>query len=542
MSQSTFTSVGQKVRARGSSRAVPPGLATGALAVCGLLALPVVYLLVRSAGADTAAWDLILRGRTVLLAVRSLGLAAAVTAGAVAIGLPLAWLTVRTDLPLRRLWAVLAPLPLVIPSYVGAFVVLSALGPDGLALHLLRPLGVERLPTIAGFPGAWLTLTLFTYPYVYLLAAAALRGQDAALEETSRTLGRSRWSTFRAVTLPLLRPAIAAGGLLVALYALHDFGAVSLLRFQTFTQAIYLQYRAAFDRTPAAILSLMLLAAALVVLLLERRARGRARFHRLGSGAGRRLPVVPLGRWRWPGVGFCALVALGGVGMPIAVLTYWLTRASTLEVELGALAGMAGGSLVTASLGATVVVVLALPVAVLGARFPGRLATTTERLAFSGYALPGIVVALAFVFAGAGFPLVYQTLPLLLLAYTVLFLPQASEPIRSALLQVPPRLEEAGRVLGRTRRAVFRRVVLPQAARGLAAGFALVFLTVMKELPATLLLRPTGFETLATGVWTESSVGQFGDAAIPALVLVTLSAVPLYVVARRFEVQEVRAE
>jgi iron(III) transport system permease protein len=217
-------------------------------------------------------------------------------------------------------------------------------------------------------------------------------------------------------------------------------------------------------------------------------------------------------------------------------------RASTLDIDLGALAGMAGGSLMTASLGATVVLILALPVAVLGARFPGRLTTATERLAFSGYALPGIVVALAFVFAGAGLPLVYQTLPLLLLAYAVLFLPQASEPIRSALLQVPPRLEEAGRILGRTRTAVFRRVVLPQAARGLAAGFALVFLTVMKELPATLLLRPTGFETLATGVWTESSVGRFGDASIPALLLVTLSALPLYLVARRFETQEVRAE
>lgn len=541
MSGSIATPIGKAIR---SPRAVRPplGLATAALAVCGVLALPVVYLVARSAQADAAAWDLILRSRTVLLAARSLGLAAAVTAGAVAIGLPLAWLTVRTDLPLRRFWSVLAPLPLVVPSYVGAFIVLSALGPDGLALRLLGPLGVERLPTITGFSGAWLTLTLFTYPYVYLLAAAALRGQDAALEETAWSLGRSRWSTFRNVTLPLLRPAIAAGGLLVALYALHDFGAVSLLRFQTFTQAIYLQYRAAFDRSPAAILSLMLLAVALVVLALERRARGRARLHRLGPGARRRLTVVPLGRWRWPGVAFCALVALLAVGMPVAVLAYWLMRTSTLDIDLGALAGMAGGSLMTASLGATVVLILALPVAVLGARFPGRLTTATERLAFSGYALPGIVVALAFVFAGAGLPLVYQTLPLLLLAYAVLFLPQASEPIRSALLQVPPRLEEAGRILGRTRTAVFRRVVLPQAARGLAAGFALVFLTVMKELPATLLLRPTGFETLATGVWTESSVGRFGDASIPALLLVTLSALPLYLVARRFETQEVRAE
>jgi iron(III) transport system permease protein len=188
-------------------------------------------------------------------------------------------------------------------------------------------------------------------------------------------------------------------------------------------------------------------------------------------------------------------------------------------------------------------VAAAIPIAFLAARHPGPWATGAERITYSAFALPGIVVALALVFFGANFaPALYQTLPLLVVAYVVLFMPQATEPLRGALLQVSPRVEEAGRAVGRGRAHVFRRLVLPLLSRGAMVGFALVFLTVMKELPATLLLRPTGFTTLATEIWTHASVSQFGRAAVPALLLVVLSAIPLYVLSRRVEVQEVRAE
>jgi iron(III) transport system permease protein len=518
-------------------------LLVSAFAVCGVMALPVVYLALRAGESDSSTWDLILRSRTVGLGIRTLGLAASVTATAVAVGVSLAWLTTRTDVPGRRLWAVLAPLPLVVPSYVGALILLSVLSPRGLLQEILAPFGVDRLPGIAGFPGAFLTLALFTYPYVYLLAVAGLRGQDPALEETARTLGLSRWATFRRVTFPLLRPSVAAGGLLVALYTLHDFGAVSLMRFQTFTQAIFLQYRAAFDRTPAAILSLMLVAVALAVLGLEHRARGRARYYRSGSGARRPLSPVHLRKWRWPCAAFCGLVALLAVGLPVTVLGYWLSRTVAAGREIGEVGPAMFGSLAAAAGGAGLTVLAATPIALLAARHPGRSSRLAERLTYAGFALPGIVVALAFVFIGANLvPALYQTLPLLLVAYVVLFLPQASEPIRAALLQVSPRVEEAGRVLGRSGAYVFRKLVAPLASRGAMVGFALVSLTVMKELPATLLLRPTGFETLATLVWTESSVGRFGAAAFPALLLVTLSAIPLYLLAGRVDLQEVRAE
>lgn len=522
---------------------MPASLAVASLLVCGLVGLPVAYLVVRAAGATSESWDLILRIRTVWLALRTIGLGAAVTATAGVIGVAFAWLAVRSDLPLRRMWATLYALPLVVPSYVGAFVLLAALGPKGLVQGWLEPLGVERLPDISGFPGAYLALTLFTYPYVYLLAASAIRGLDPSLEETARTLGRSRWEVFRRVTVPLLRPAIVAGGLLVALYTLHDFGAVSLMRFPTFTQAIYLQYRAAFDRTPAAILSLILVAIALVVVAAEQRARGRARYYRTGAGATRDIPAVPLGRWRWAALALSAAVVGLALLLPAGVLAYLLVRGLAAGIPFNLTLGAAGNSVVVSAAGAAAALLLALPVAALAARYAGRRADAVERVAYTGYALPGLVVALAFVFFAARYvTAMYQSLPLLIAAYVVLFLPQVAEPLKSGLLQLNPRVEEAGRTLGRGPGAVLRRVVLPLLARPAASGMILVFLTSMKELPATLLLRPTGFETLATRIWTSASAGLYSRAAVPTLLIVLISVIPLSALARRVGVEEIRGD
>lgn len=512
-----------------------------ALAVCALMLLPLVYLVVRVAGADASSWDLIARSRTVWLALRSIGLAVTVTIAALAIGVPLAWLTTRTDLPGRRLWAVVVALPLVIPSYVGAVALMASLGPRGIFQGWLQSLlGVERLPDISGFPGAFAALTLFTYPYVYLLVAAGIKGLDPSLEEAARNLGRTPWQTFRDITLPLLRPSMAAGGLLVALYTLHDFGAVSLMRYQAFTQAIYLQYKGAFDRTPAAILSLMLVGLAVIALWSERRARGRARYYRSHSGSKRPLAALQLGRWKWPALAFCSSVTLAALVLPVGVLAFWLVRGGTEALTLGDTLGAVGGSVSASALAGGLALFAALPISLVAARYPGRLTSFTEKLSYSGYSLPGIVVALAFVFFAANFtPGIYQTLPLVVIAYVVLFLPQASEPLKASLLQVGPRIEEAGRALGKGRAKVFALLVVPLIWRGALTGFALVFLTAMKELPATLLLRPTGFETLATRVWTSASVGLFAKAALPALVLMLVCCVPLYVLARRVEVEKV---
>ena len=515
---------------------VPRSLAAAASLVVLLVSLPVAYLVVRASGGSASSWDLILRARTLWLAARTLGLMLAVTVAAGGIGVAFAWLAVRSDLPLRRMWATLYALPLVFPSYVGAFTLLAALGPRGILQGWLEPLGVERLPDIGGFPGAWLTLTLFTFPYIYLVALASLRELDRSFEEAARTLGHARWDVFRRVTLPLLRPSLLAGGLLVALYTLHDFGAVSLMRFPTFTQAIFLQYRAAFDRTPAAILSLLLASLAVLVVAAQQAARGRRRYHRTGAGVPQAPRTVALRRWRWPAFALSAVVIGLAVVLPCAVLLHLLVRGVSEGIPLNITVGAAGGSVLAAAAGAAATVVAAAPIAVLAARYPRRGSSFAEQMAYTGYALPGLVVALALIFTAANYaPAFYQSLPLVVVAYVILFLPQAAEPLKGGLLRSNRRVEEAARTLGSSPADVVRRVIAPILARSSAVAAALVFLTAMKELPATLLLRPTGFETLATRLWTSASAGLYSRAAVPALLIVLLSAAPLAILARRID-------
>jgi iron(III) transport system permease protein len=501
------------------------------------MALPVAYLAVVVGGAFAESVETVWRERTLRLVLRSVGLAAAVTAGSLALAIPLAWLTTRTDLPLRRTFAVLTMLPLVIPSYIGAYLVVSALGPRGLLQQALDgPLGVERLPSIYGFPGALLTLVLFTYPLALLTIRGALRRLDPLLEEAARGMGRSGPSVFRGVVLPQLAPAIGAGALLVALYVLHDFGAVSILRFDSFTRSIYTAYSSG-SRTSAAALATLLVLVMLALLWAEGRARRRTgALHRSGPGTARPAPAMPLGRWRWPAFAFCAVVVALALVLPVTVLGYWSLQSVAGAPDWGAIAAGAGNSLIAAGLAAAAAAALALPVALLSARHGGTLSAVVERASHAGYALPGIVVALALVFFGTRVaePL-YGSLALLVFAWVVLFLPQAIGSIRAALLQVSPRVEEAARSMGRGPFAVVRTVTAPLAAAGVTAGAALVFLTAVKELPAALILAPIEFDTLATEIWRATSVGFFERGAVPSLVLLALSAVPLYLLTARGE-------
>jgi iron(III) transport system permease protein len=509
--------------------APPLFLSLPALVVVAAVLLPVVYLLIRTVDAGGDAWDVLFRIQTFRVFLRSALLAIAVTGTSVLLAVPLAWLTVRSDLPGRRLWSVLTVLPLVVPSYVGGFALVSALGPRGLLQQALEgPFGVDRLPEIYGFPGAWLALTLFSFPYVLLSTRAAFWGLDPAQEEASRSLGRGPLSTFVRVTLPHLKPAIAAGALLVALYALSDFGAVSLLQFESFTRVIFLQYEGSFDRTLASVLSLVLVAFAVVLLFVEQRARGVGRYHSVGAGAQRRLSTVRLGRWRWPALAFCGLVVLVALGLPASVLLYWLAEGLSRGVGVGVTGSAITGALYASAIAAGVAVVAAVPVTVLAVRYSGRVTQLIEGSVYLGFALPGIVIALALVFFGANFVTpIYQTLFLLVLAYVVLFLPMAVGAARSSLLQTNPSLEEAARSLGRSQLSVLFTITLPLLRPGLLIGGALVFLTAMKELPATLILGPTGFRTLATEMWSASSEGFFAQAAVPGLILVAVSVVPV---------------
>ena len=514
-----------------------PPFVLWALALCSvaLVLLPLVYLVIRAGGGDASAWSVLGRRGTAETILNTVALVAGVTASSVAIGVPLAWLVTRTDLPGRKVWAVAAALPLVIPSYVAALALLGAFGPRGLLQQALEgPLGVERVPEIYGYPGALLALTLSTYPYVFLLAMAGFRGVDPSLEEASAGLGRSRGATFFRVTLPVARPSIAAGALLVALYTLADFGAVSLMQYDSLTRAIFLQYRALFDRTPAAVLALVLVALTAIVLVLEAAARNRRRASGGRPASGRVARPVELGRWRVPAVGLCIIVTGAFLAVPLAVLGYWLERAVSTGQDLSLAWGPLGNTILVAFAAAGAATLAALPVALLARRHPSRATATVERLAYTSNALPGIVIALSLVFFAARYASpIYQTLGLLIVAYVVRFLPEALAGTGSALAAVSPAVEEAAAGLGRSPLRVLVAVTIPLARAGILAGAALVVLSTMKELPATLLLRPSGFETLATEIWRFTSIGAYSRAALPALLLVAAAAPAVYFLVRR---------
>ena len=507
--------------ARRSRRWPPLIVLLPTIAVTVSVLLPLVYLGIRALEAGPDVWSFMLRPRTLQVVWTSMALSVLVTTASLMLALPIAWLVTRSDLRYRRFWFVAAVLPLVIPSYVGAYAFVSAFAPGGL---ISGAVGLNI--GVYGFWGAFVVLTLFNYPFMLLAVRAGLRGIDPSLEEASRSLGRSAWQTFLTVTLPHLRPAIAAGALLVSLYVLADFGAVSMLRTDTFTRSIYVQYQNSFNRANAAVLGLMLVAFIGLVFLVDAAVRGRARLDRVGSGSARHPRTSRLGAWRLPAIAY--LTAIVGLALiaPLSVITAWLYR-GIVSGQLFELQLMPIFNAVGVSLAAAIVATLAaVPVAVLAVRFPSRLSAVLERLTYVGYALPGIVVALALVFFGVRYaPWLYQTTAMLVFAYTVLFLPQALGTVRASLLQINPHLEEAARSLGHNATSTMLSVTFPLVRSGLVTGAAIVFLTTMKELPATLLLAPIGFDTLATRIWSWTVEAFFAQAAPYALILVLASTV-----------------
>lgn len=509
---------------RPTGRRAPWWLWLVAVGVLVPVVVPVAALFLRTFSSAGVAADVIFSRRTLELVIRSAILTGLVTATATTIGIAVAWITTRSDLRARRTWAVLATMPLVIPSYVLALAFLAAGGPRGLVADLTP----FAFPIPVGLPGAWLALTLSTYPFVLLTAAAALQRIDPALEEAARGLGASNWRVFRTITLPQLRPAVGAGALLVALYTLSDFGAVSLLRFDSFTRVIYAQYQGRLDRTPAAVLSVVLIVIALLIIWGEARTRGRAVYY------GRGVQQAPKphhlhGNARIGAIAFLGSIVTVGLILPIGVLVAWVVRAAISGDQIRIAWNAAAGSLVGSSLAAILAMAAAIPIVILAVRHRDRASTALDRSVYVVFSLPHITVALAVVFFAVRYlgPL-YQSLTLLVVVYATIFLAQATGAARASLLQVNPHLEEAARSLGKTPLRTITGVTIPLMWRGLLAGGALVFLTTMKELPATLLLRPTGFDTLAVRIWSAAEELFYGRAAASALLLLAISAVPMY--------------
>jgi len=512
----------------------PTVLAVVVLAISLLLVSPIAWVLITASEMPTGRLvELVLSETTTTVTVNTVVLVAAVTAMSVLVGVPLAILTVQTDLPFKRFWTITSALPLVVPSYIGAFAFVSAFGPRGELADLLAPLGIEQIPTIYGLHGAVLVLTLFTYPYVFLTTRASLISFDGTVVEAARTLNHTRWQAFKRVTLPQIAPGIAAGGLLVALYALSDFGTPAIMRYDVFTRMIFVEEQAR-NLDAAAVLSLLLLVLAMAILAVESRI-GASRDGAYVASGDRRAGEIELGYWKYPAMAFCAAIAALCLALPVGILTQWLLRASEsapsgfqftathVTNSVGLAAGAAG-----------LCVVVALPIAYLSARGDSKLSSLPERVSYVGYAVPGVVIGLSLIYLALRFvPFLYQSLFVLVFAYVVRFLPQAVGTTESSILQVDPSYIEAARSLGYGPITSFRKVVLPLVAPGIAAGAALVFLTTMKELPATLMLRPIGFETIVTYIWLVRGAAYQGQAAVPALILVGVSGLSMLIILRQ---------
>ena len=526
---------------------ISPRLAVAAGLVALFVAVPLVYIFIRALSAEPDAWGRLFQARIWKLFGNTLALVAAVTLGALLTGVSMAWLTERTDLPGRKIFRWMLAMPLAIPAYIGGIVHLALLRPRGGVIpQFLASLFGQPVPTPSplGFFGAAFILTLFTYPYVYLLSGAAFRTLHASLEEASRVFGRTPMQTLFRVTLPALRPGLTAGALLVALDILAEYGTVALLRYETFSSAIFVQLSGRYDRASASVLSGILVALAIVILWSEIRLQGRARFTQMESNW-RPAPPMLLGRWRFPAFLLVLGVVLASLLVPVVVLLVWSIQAFLDPQTLATLfhTGSQGfgsyvwNSLWSSSAAAVIAVMLSLPVALLSVRYPNRFSKFISRLCQVGYAIPGVVIALSLVLlVNRTLPFLYATPFVVVIAYVLRHMPQAVRASESALNQLSPSLEEAARSLGRSSLQTLLQVTLPLILPGLLAGGSLVFLTSLKELPATLLLRPAGFDTLAVRVWVWAGEGFYFQAAPAALLLVLASALPLSFLLRREQI------
>lgn len=501
----------------GRARRAP--LVVVAVAVAAALLTPVGYLLAQAAqlGAGRLR-EVLVRHLVGVLLLNTVKLAVCTAAACAVIGTAAAWCTERTALPARRLWQVALVLPAAIPDFVSGYAWSSA------------------LPAVHGLGGAILVMTLGLYPFVYLPVAAALRRVDPAAEETARSLGAGPMVAWWRAVVPAIRPALSGGCLVVVLALFAEYGAFEVLRFQTITTGIFVQFQLGFDSPAAAALSAVVVALGIAALVGDRALRRRPAALPATVGARRPPTRQPLRRATAPVLAGLGLVVVAAVGVPVGTIAYWLGASHSTTLPGLSLWSALGHTVAYAAPAAALAALAAIPVALVAARRRGALGSVLERSPYLVECVPGVVVALALVSLSIHhLPVLYQRPPLLVVAYATLFFPLAYLCVRSCVGQAPARLEEAARTLGLSPLAAFGRVTLPLIAPGVAAGFCLVFLSAVTELTATLVLAPTGVRTLATQFWAFETNTSYGAAAPYAAAMVVIAVGPSYVLSRWFD-------
>lgn len=477
------------------------------------------------------------------LVVNTLWLVAGVGVGVTLLGVSLAWLVAMCEFPGRRLfdWALL--LPLALPAYVTAFVAIGLLDFTGPIQTWLRSgWNITGLPEIRSRAGVILVMSLALYPYVYLIAKNAFATQGAVALEAAQSLGLSRWQGFFRVALPMARPWIAAGLMLALMETLADFGTMAIFNYDTFTTAIYKAWYSLFSLDSAAQLASILIIFVLVAVVFEQRSRMKMRYGAVGRGAASRR--IRLSRLQAALAFFYAGTVLAiAFLIPVAQLAWWSRE--VIESDLDSRYWMfVWHSLLLASLGALLVVTVALLLAYAGRQRGGHAMVWIQRLATLGYAFPGAVLAVGLfipvaaldnwlIDAGRGWfgfdgtAILKGTLAVMLAAYLVRFLAVGFGPIDSGLHRITRNIDEAARNLGLSAGGLLARVHLPMLRASLLTAAALAFVDIMKEMPITLMTRPFGWDTLAVRVFEMTSEGEWERAALPSLAIVVAGIIPI---------------
>lgn len=481
------------------------------------------------------------------LVINTLFLAVGVSFGVLIVGVGLAWLVSMCEFPGRRFfdWALM--LPLAIPAYVLAFVLVGLFDFSGPIPSFLRSLDLEWFPQVRNRGGVTLVMVLAFYPYVYMLARTAFLSQGRNLLDSGRVLGLDAWGAFYKVALPMARPAIAAGVSLAVMETLADFGAVSVFNYETFTTAIYKSWMGLFSINAAAQLASILLLFVLIALFSERHLRKQARY--TSSRSGRELRYLLKGKRAWLATAASAVVLLVAFIIPVTQLLVWAIEAAAMDLDVRYL-GFFGNTVFLGALAAGLTAFGALMLAYTYRLKPDRLMKVTLGISTMGYALPGSVLAVGMMLAAVSFDrqlaiiaeqwfgleleqILGGTVVILILAYIVRFMAVAHGPIDSAFERIRPSILQAARSLGANNWRILWGISMPMLKGGMLSAMLLVFVEVMKEMPATLLLRPFGWDTLATRIFEMTSEGEWERAALPSISLIIAGLVPVILLVRR---------
>jgi iron(III) transport system permease protein len=496
-------------------------LAATALVVIFTL-IPITYLAIRAFEKPLPEiFQLLFRDKTLEVVGRTTFLVLIVVAFNTIVGTILATGIFFVKLPFARYLIIPAILPLAIPSYVFTYTWLAI------------------VPSLSGFFAASFILILTTMPYAVLATLIGLRRVDTGLIEVAQTLGLGRVQIFFRVIFPQIRLNISAGALLIGLYVMSDFGAVSLLNTETLTVSIQNMYKASYDRSAAAVIAMILILASAIFILLEERFKGSSKSSAIAKSYSVKTLLIEKISYR------TTILALLTIYVALAVFAPFYVLISRFlgnpePIEFSNLFSAALSTITVSGLGALIALLLSIPISIMNSKSEGAVARGAERIILISHALPGVVIGLALVSLGSKISALYQTTLLLAFAYSLLFLAKSVASTTASLKQVPTVLKDVAASLGKSSFKVATQVTLPLALPGIGLGALLVFLTAMKELPATLMLRPTGMETLATQIWSFASINRFNEAAPYALLLVLIAAVPTFLLSlpERLESQD----